>query len=268
MKVAEVKRSIIREYLETLARTKPVMANRCLAYLRKCFAWALAHDLIEFNPCAGIAKPGAERERDRVLTEAELRAIWQALDKEKPIMAATFRLRILTAQRGGEVHAMRWSDIDGDWWTIPAEFAKNGLSHRVPLSAQALRVLDQVRRITAAQDEKAGRKRSEWIFPNPKRREDHIYECQKLAQRVRKEANVDYRAHDFRRSAASTMTGMGIPRLTVSKILNHAEPGVTKVYDRHSYDPEKKAALDAWGARVARITSSLTLVTETCDPVD
>jgi integrase len=155
---------------------------------------------------------------------------------------------------------MRWTDIDGEWWTIPAEFAKNGLSHRVPLSPQAMRVLDQVRKITEKQDKKADREPSEWVFPNPIRREDHIYECQKLAQRVRKESKVDFRAHDFRRTAASMMAGMGIPRLVIGKILNHVEPGVTKVYDRHSYDKEKQEALDAWGARVSRIVSELELI--------
>lgn len=51
------------------------------------------------------------------------------------------------------------------------------------------------------------------------------------------------------------MTSMGIPRLTVSKILNHLESGVTAVYDRHSYDAEKKAALDKWGERLSFILS-------------
>ena len=49
------------------------------------------------------------------------------------------------------------------------------------------------------------------------------------------------------------MTSIGISRLVVSKILNHAEPGITAVYDRHSYDHEKRAALDAWGARIEAI---------------
>jgi integrase len=259
-KARELKRAAVRDYLDNMAKSKPVMANRCLAYVRKMYAWALSKDLVEFNPCAGIPRPGAEHERDRVLTEDEIKAIWQALDKEKLIMAATFRLRLFTAQRGGEVHTMRWKDTDGDWWTIPAEFTKNKLAHRVPLSPQAARVLDQVRRITGEQDEKQGRERSEWVFPNPVRRNEHMTECQKLAQRVRRESKVDYRAHDFRRTAASMMAGMGIPRLVIGKILNHAEPGVTKVYDRYRYDPEKRQALDAWGQRLARIVSDLELV--------
>jgi hypothetical protein len=53
------------------------------------------------------------------------------------------------------------------------------------------------------------------------------------------------------------MTGMGVPRLTVSKIPNHVEPGVTAVYDRHSYDREKREALEAWGRRLQLAVSEL-----------
>ena len=48
---------------------------------------------------------------------------------------------------------------------------------------------------------------------------------------------------------------MGITRLVVSKVLNHVESGITAVYDRHSYDAEKRAALDAWGRRIEEILS-------------
>lgn len=63
----------------------------------------------------------------------------------------------------------------------------------------------------------------------------------------------DATPHDLRRTAASHMTSIGISRLVVSTILNHAEPGITAVYDRHSYDREKRAALSAWSARLEEI---------------
>ena len=78
------------------------------------------------------------------------------------------------------------------------------------------------------------------------------------AERLRERSKVlDLRLHDLRRTAASLMTGMGISRLTVKKVLNHAERDVTAVYDRHSYDPEKRTALDAWGRRVEAIVVGL-----------
>ena len=48
---------------------------------------------------------------------------------------------------------------------------------------------------------------------------------------------------------------MGISRLVVGKILNHAEAGVTAVYDRHSYDQEKRHALEAWGRQLENIVA-------------
>ena len=66
---------------------------------------------------------------------------------------------------------------------------------------------------------------------------------------------MDFVGHDLRRTAASMMASAGVNRVVIGKILNHAEPGVTAVYDRHSYDAEKRAALDAWGCRVEQIVA-------------
>jgi len=59
--------------------------------------------------------------------------------------------------------------------------------------------------------------------------------------------------HDFRRIAATNMTKAGHNRLTVSKVLNHVEGGVTAIYDRHSYDKEKRQALETWGRKLDAI---------------
>jgi integrase len=77
------------------------------------------------------------------LTEDEIRTLWKALDALEPHMAAAFKLRLITAQRGGEVADMRWQDVDlaGGWWTIPAERSKNGLPHRVPLTPMAVAII-------------------------------------------------------------------------------------------------------------------------------
>jgi integrase len=66
---------------------------------------------------------------------------------------------------------------------------------------------------------------------------------------------ADFTPHDLRRTAASHMAGMGIPRLVISKILNHVEPGITAIYDRHTYDPEKREGLDTWATRLREIVN-------------
>jgi integrase len=89
---------------------------------------------------------------------------------------------------------------------------------------------------------------------------------QKAAERIRTRTGIDFRQHDLRRTAASHMTGMGISRLVVAKILNHVEPGVTAVYDRHSYDREKREALDAWAAKLFEIVTASVIVESATRP--
>jgi integrase len=248
-KVKDIQRRDVRELLDDVAARAPIMANRVLALVRKMFNFAIEHDWLEANPCYMVKQPGEEKQRDRVLSEDEVRALWKALDSEDAIIAAVFRLRLLTAQRGGEVLGATWDEMDltAGWWTIPAARSKNGLAHRVPLSPQALKVLKSLRSVTGD---------SSWVFPSPKKEDASIAHAQKAIERLVERSGVDFRGHDLRRTAASLMVGAGVPRLVVSKILNHVETGVTAVYDRHSYDPEKRAALDFWGKRLEGIISN------------
>ena len=248
LKVKDISRRDVRELLDEIGDRAPIMANRVLALVRKMFNFGIERDWLETNPCHMVKRVAPERQRDRVLSEDEIRAVWKALDAEDAIIAAVFRLRLMTAQRGGEVLGATWDEIDltRGWWTIPAARSKNGLAHRVPLSSQAVKVLKVLRPLTED---------SSWVFPSPKKEDACIAHAQKAIERVVQRSGVDFRGHDLRRTAASLMVGAGVPRLVVSKILNHVETGVTAVYDRHSYDPEKRAALDFWGKRLDQIVS-------------
>ena len=255
IRAKDVTRADVRRILETIAeRGAPIEANRTLAVIRKIYNWAIGEDLLEVNPAYRIPAPGAEHKRDRVLTHDEIRAIWKDLDNEEPRVAAVMRLRLLTGQRGGEIASMESGELDlrSGWWTIPAEKAKNGLSHRVPLTAPAVRIIEAQPRPTEGLS---------YVFP-ALRKGDSVRVTKenlvKATERIRERTGItDFTAHDLRRTAASMMTSMGIPRLTVSKILNHVERGVTAVYDRHSYDKEKREALEAWGRRLQMIVSGL-----------
>jgi integrase len=266
LKPADIKRADVRALVEAVAdRGAPIHANRVLALVRKMFNFAIERDWLESNPCQMVKRPGKEHARDRVLTADEIRKFWAATEVEQPPIQAAFRLRLLTAQRGGEVLRIRWADIDlgAGWWTIPAEFAKNGLSHRVPLNEPAVKTLkalqawqaDRLVEINKGRARKhlAKKKTSEWVFPSRWYEGESLEWTRKASKRIQEASGVDFRPHDLRRTAASLMTGSGISRLVVSKILNHVETGVTAVYDRHSYDQEKRAALDSWGRQVERI---------------
>src|SRR5262245_12684288 len=167
-KLGDIKRRDVRELLEEIVERAPIMANRTLALIRKMFNFAIEREWIEANPCQMVKRPATERQRQRVLSEDEIRHVWNALASENHIVAALFRLRLLTAQRGGEVHGAAWSEIDlvSRWWTIPPERSKNGLAHRVPLSSPAVRILKGLK----AEAENA----ANWVFPSTRKTGPHI----------------------------------------------------------------------------------------------
>src|SRR5262245_237411 len=142
-----------RDVLDILDRVveggAPIAANRVLAAARKFFNWCVARDIIAASPCAGIKPPTAERARDRVLSDDELRLVWQAADKLGKTFGPLVKLLALTGQRRDEVARMRWEEIDVEnrLWTLPAERTKNNQPHQVPLSTAALTVLERVSRI-------------------------------------------------------------------------------------------------------------------------
>jgi integrase len=231
-------------------RGAPIQANRTLAVVRKMFNFAVSRDLLPASPCTQVKAPAVEHRRDRVLSDEEVRAFWTGLDSARvaKVTALALRFQLTTAQRVGEVIGASWAEIDLDagWWTIPAERSKNKLAHRVPLSRLAVEILAQARWLGAG---------SPWVFRSPTGK-DHLT-LAAISQAMRKNRDAlgiaHATPHDLRRTAASQMTGAGVPRLVVSKILNHAEPGVTAVYDRHSYDREKREALDKWADQLRRV---------------
>jgi integrase len=251
-KAGEISRADVRGLLAAIAERAPVMSNRVLALLSTMFNRALKEDLVIANP-AQHQDRAKELERDRVLNEPELRALWRALDDEPPAMAAIVKLALLTAARRGEIIGLRWAEIDdlegpAPWWTISAERAKNGKSHRVPLVGEALMILRALR-----SSEKPD---AALVFPGvryngPVTTEAGVWGI----ERLRKRLGFQFRFHDLRRTAASHMTGIGISRLVVSKLLNHTEAGITRVYDRHGYDGEKRDALAKWDRHLGAVVS-------------
>lgn len=251
-KAKEITRRDVIQLLDGIVeRGASIMANRTLATIRKMFNFAFSRDIVPISPCLSVQAPAPEQRRDRVLTMDEILALWHGLEAAKMMAAGTklaLKLQLVTAQRKGEIVSAAWGDFDlaEKWWTIPAEKAKNGLPHRVPLSPLALELLQTVKTFSGD---------SPWLFPSPQTDRHITPEAVDHALRRPGLENLGFSfvPHDLRRTAASHMTGMGIPRLVVSKILNHVERGVIAVYDRHSYDREKRQALEAWGRKLKEI---------------
>ena len=245
----EIKRADVLSMLDGIVdRGSPVSANRTRALISKVFNFGIKRGIVESNPAQGVDNPGHEQQRDRVLSEDEIKKLWAALDKEPAWSAAVFRLDLLTAQRRSEILGMTWDELDlaAGWWTLPAERTKNGLAHRVPLAPQAVKILKTLQ---------SGKHDAVFVFRGG-RRGRPMANLQKPLRRLKQNTGLDFRFHDLRRTTASCMTGIGIPRVVVSKILNHVERGITAVYDRHSYDAEKRAAVNKWDRYLTQMLSA------------
>lgn len=237
---------------DIVGRGSPIIANRTLAVIRRMFNFALERDIVEMNPCYRVKAPSKENRRERLLSLEEIKRFWQGLDNASmsDLTKLVLKLQLVTAQRKGEIIAAEWSEMDLNtgWWTIPGHKAKNGNPHRVPLSKLSLALLEQLKRLVGE---------SVWLFPSPKG--DTHMTGDAIDHALRKNLKhfdgvENFTPHDLRRTAASHMTALGISRLVVSKILNHTENSVTAIYDRHSYDVEKRQALDRWANELTLVT--------------
>jgi len=245
-----------RDVLDILDRVvdggAPIAANRVHAAVRKFFNWAVARDILAASPCAGVKPPTAERARDRVLSDVELRFVWQATDKLSGTFGPLVKLLALTGQRRDEVARMRWDELDLDarLWTLPAERTKNSKPHEIPLSNAALAALQNVPNIAGSPFVFATNGGASPVsgYSDGKRRLDALLPADMPA----------WRLHDLRRTCASGLARLGINLPVIEKVLNHSSgsfAGIVGVYQKHSFADEKRQALEAWGRHVDSLVS-------------
>ena len=235
-------------------RGGPIAANRALASLRSFFNWALRRGLIEATPSSLVERPGEEVQRDRTLATDEIRDVWELAPMLGYPLSAFFRAALLTGQRRSEVAGMRWADVDLDAgvWTLPAELTKASRGHAVPLSPAMVELLRGIPRIGDYAFTANGRTPIIGFGKAKDRLDGAIAIARKNTSRPPAER---WTIHDLRRTTATEMARLGVPRLVIGRVLNHADRGVTAIYDRHSYLAEKRQALEAWAAFVTGLTS-------------
>jgi integrase len=244
------RRDVIRLVEAIQDRGSGIMANRTLGLLKQVFKFGVQRGILEGSPAVGLAKPAKENRRDRVLSDDEIRRFWNGLDKAVMTdgVRLALRLCLVTGQRRAEVAGMCHAEIDGDWWTIPKERTKNGRTHRVPLSTFAKRLIQEA-------------SKTNYLFPSSRKRgpdgEQIPIAPRALTNAITKNRSffsIDrFSPHDLRRTAATRMAEVGVSRFDISKVLNHSDHQVTAIYDRHSYDQEKKKALAKWSRKLQLI---------------
>ena len=284
-KAEDIKRTDVVSLLDGIvARNAPIMANNTFAVIRKMFNWAVEKGKLEHTPCTGLKLPAPKVERDRALSETEIKTLWASLDRIDLNMSAenkrALKLVLLTAQRPGEVIGLHTREIDGNWWTLPAERSKNGREHRVYLTATAIEIITKaIAEVKRLREIPADKEYSGFIFPSPHKDKEQPIGDTALPISVMRNLNYpltndkgqplfakdgkpvtenrlgveQFTPHDLRRTAATFMSKAGFMDEVIDAVLNHKKKGIIKTYNQNKYDNEKQQALEAWERKLNSI---------------
>jgi integrase len=258
--------------LDEIKVTAPVSANRTHSVLVTLFNWAVEDELLELNPIAGLKKRAKEQEKDRTLADEELRAIWRALEDPREIsrdVADALRLIVLTGQRPGEVAGMVRSELvalskpSEARWELPAERMKNRRPHVVPICPMALETLSGALARRHEDGDGTSVFASRFTARHTLARHSLSQGLARMIQRMNGkragEAIQSLQAqpptpHDLRRTLATGLARLGVPREDRLAVLAHAADDVHgKHYDRYARLREKRIALETWERHLAQV---------------
>jgi integrase len=247
---AGIDRADIVERIEAIARKHPIAANRVCALVSKLFSFAIDVGLTTTSPAMRLKKPGKERAKTRVLTDAEIRLFWSGI-VEAPVSRTTglaLRLALVLGLRAGEVAGLRRDELREGMLELPAERTKNGLPLLLPLPPLAQEIVGEALALST----------NEFVFPGGI--EGMSVEGHSLTTAMRRfSQHVGWlkdapTPHDLRRTMATRLGALGTDERMIGRLLNHAPQGVTRRhYNHHEYQEQKRLALAAWSQALQAI---------------
>ncbi len=252
--IATIGRRDVLDLIDKIAdRGALTAARRLHSHLHRLFRWSVGRGIIESNPVADLPKPGDVVKRDRVLSDVELAAVWKAAGTLGWPFGPALHLLILTAARREEIGALRWSEIVDAKIELTGDRTKNGEPHSIPLSPPAMEIVERLPHVAG----------SAFVFTTTgKTPVSGWSKAKTLLDRAVADdvghALPEWRFHDLRRTAATGMQRLAVALQVVESVLGHvsgSRAGIVGVYQRHTFDAETKAALDAWARHVETIIS-------------
>jgi integrase len=240
--LAKITQSDIEQCLDAIPQkpTRWAAQKRLSAF----FVWAIRKGHAPENPVARVEQVKL-KSRGRVLSETEIRTVWNALSDDD--LGKIVKLLLLTGCRADEIGGLRWNEIDLNTGTLslPGERTKNGLAHTLPLPPLALDIIRSVPRHD-------GR---DFVFG--KWADGFTYWAKQKAL-IEPLGLEHWVIHDLRRSAATHMAEIGIEPHVIEAVLNHAsghKTGVAGIYNRASYGRQVRQALAVWADHVESVVT-------------
>jgi len=262
-RIWDVRRSDLTAIYRRL-ENRPSVARAMHATLRKMFKRAMSRDDLKHSPVQGVDAPPPPKPRNRYLSTEELRCALKTSYQLTGHYGPAFRLMILTGQRRGEVIGLDWSELqrEGSRWDLPTERSKNGRPHLVPLSKQAIALLDAV---ACGKDwpshgsvflSSYGTRLS--AFSKVKEKWDAMI-FRRMRSAEESAVLAPWWIHDIRRTVATGMQALQIRTEIIESVLNHlsgTKSGIVGVYQCYPYQEEKRQAMKQWGRHIKKLTTS------------
>jgi hypothetical protein len=233
----DIRRADIVELLDAMQHEKGLhqQVNRVRSALSGMFRYAVEREYVADNPVIGTRPRKLEVERQRILSDQEIRAIWLALDDMPDPGRSFVKVLFLTATRRDEARCMRWSELPpaGDLWLLPAARNKANRDFEIPLSTSLAAVLSGIPR------------RGDHVFTVGGHRPWTAIEPLKRTLDARSGV-TGWVWHDIRRTVRSKLAELSVPYEIAERVMNHAMTKLERTYNRHGYRQEKAQALQRW----------------------
>lgn len=269
VRTPELTTADVRRLCDKIKNKAPSSAREVLGTLKRMLKHAVLDGLIPSNPAANVDPSiyAPKGSRERSLSPDELRTFLRGCESGgmSLLVSSALQLIVLTLARKNEVVKAPWTefDLDAATWEIPGDRTKNKKPHMVPLSAQAVAILQSIH--PEPKSEEPVVMHSQWVFPG--------LAGQPLCDSTLNEAirNADwfglprFTIHDLRRTASTILHEQGWNSDVIEKALNHTMRGVRGIYNRAEYLDQRRDMLQAWadyldalkrGARVVPIGKS------------
>ncbi len=256
LKINAITKKEIEMFHSSFSET-PRMGNRLLEILRVMFNNAVSWEILEKNPTQGIKK-FPEHKRERYLSEDEISRLTKVLDAEPNQMSANIiRLILLTGSRKGEVLSARWQDFEGEVWAKPAFLTKQNKISRIPLSQEAVDILQKMKTKIVSEKKLATFtdnrivSTEQYLFYNTQTK-THQKDIKRFWLEVCKKAKIkDATIHDLRHTFASVLVSNGVGLEVIGKLVGHSNIRTTQRY-AHLANSSLKQATSMFANKVMK----------------
>ncbi|EAW6352559.1 DUF4102 domain-containing protein [Salmonella enterica] len=248
--INEIRPKLLKQHLDPIEQRGVLETlRRIISRLNEIFRYAATEELIEFNPADNLGQRFSKPKKQNMpaLPPSELPRFLVALNNASIRLETRLLIewQLLTWVRPGEAVRTRWSDIDIEtgMWNIPSDFMKMKKPHKVPLSKEALRILDSMKAISGHR---------EWVFPSIKAPLNHMHEQTANAAIIRMGFGGELVAHGMRSIARTAAEESGKFRTDVleAALAHSKKDEIIAAYNRADYLAERVVLMQWWSGYV------------------